>query len=112
MIIKHYYRVLNPWLQTINVSASSESKALLIFDGCPSHLKIDLLKYMEGDGTVVPIHTTNTSHETNVEDLVTSGIVKTKFQDVKQSLMTESLLLGNTNGLKREYFTCLLNKSL
>ena len=35
MIIKHYHCVLKPWLQTIKVSASSESKAVLIFDGFP-----------------------------------------------------------------------------
>ena len=35
VIIKHYHFALNPWLHTINVSASIKKKALLIFDGCP-----------------------------------------------------------------------------
>ena len=70
MIIEHYHRVLNPWLQTINVSASSERKVLLIFDGCLSELNIDLLKDMGEDGMVVLIRMKNTSHETNMEDLV------------------------------------------
>ena len=43
MIIKHYHRVLNTWLKKINVSVISERKARLIFDGCPSHLNIDIL---------------------------------------------------------------------
>ena len=66
MIIKHYHRVLKPWLQTINVSMSSESKALIIFDECPSHLNIDMLKDLGGDGMVVLPRMTNTSHDTNV----------------------------------------------
>ena len=79
MMIKYYYHVIKPWLQTINVSVSSEMKTLLIFDDCLSHLNIDLLKEMGGGGggMVVLLRMTNTSHETNVEDLVTFGITKT-----------------------------------
>ena len=77
VIIKHYHFALNPWLHTINVSASIKKKALLIFDGCPSHLNIDTLKDMGRYGMVVLIHMTNTSHDTNVEDLVTFGTAKT-----------------------------------
>ena len=32
----------------------------------------------------------------------TSGIANTEFQNTKQSLMTDRLVIGNTNGLKRE----------
>ena len=53
---------------------------------------------------VVLICMTNTSHETNVEDLVNFGIVKIEFQNAKQSIMMERLVLGNTDGLKREDF--------
>ena len=59
VIIKHYHCVLNPWLQTINGSASSERKALILFDGCPSHLNIDLIKELGGDGMVVLLHMTD-----------------------------------------------------
>ena len=93
-----------------NVNASSESKALLILDGCPSHLHIDLLKELGGDGMVVLLRMTNTSHKTNVDDLVTFGIVKKEFQNAKQSLMAEGLVLGNRYSLKREDFTCLLKQ--
>ena len=48
IIIKLYHRILNPWLQTINVSVSSDSKSLLIFDGFLLHLNIDLLKKLGG----------------------------------------------------------------
>ena len=112
MIIKHSYRVLDPWLKTINASASTERKALLIFDGFPSHLNIDLLKYLGGDGMVVLLCMTNTSHETNVEDLVTFGIAKTEFKNSKQSLMTKRLVPGNTGSLKIEDFPCLLRQSM
>ena len=61
---------------------------------------------------VVLLCMTNISHNTNVEDLVTFGIAKTEFQNYKQSLMTERLVLDNTKGLKREDFPCLLKKSL
>ena len=59
------------------LSASSERKALPIFDGCPSHLNIDLLKELGGYGMIVLIHMTNTSHETNMKDLVSFGIAET-----------------------------------
>ena len=55
---------------------------------------------------------TNTSHNTNVEDLVNFGIAKIEFQNSKQSLMTEHLVLGSTNGLKIYDFPCLLKHSL
>ena len=51
---------------------------------------------------LVLICMTNTSHETNVEYLVTFGIINIEFQNAKQSLMTESLVLGNIDGTKRE----------
>ena len=89
---------------------SSERKSLLIFDGYPSHLNIDLIKELGGDGMVVLLRTTKTSHETNVEALVTFGIAKKEFQNAKQSLMTENLVIGNTNGLNRKDFTCLLKQ--
>ena len=76
IIIKYYYRVFKTWLQTINVSAISESKELIIFYGCPLHINIDLLKELRGDGTVVLLRMTNTSHDTNVEDLVNFSITK------------------------------------
>ena len=101
MIIKHHHHVLKLWLQTINDSEVSYKKALIIFDGFTLHLKIDLLKDMGGCGMVVLLCMTNTSHKTNVEDLVTFGISKTEFQNSKQSLMTESLELGNTDSFKR-----------
>ena len=44
IIIKHYHRFLKPCLQKINVSASSDSKELLIFYGFTELLKIDLIK--------------------------------------------------------------------
>ena len=44
MIIKHYHRVLNTCLQTINGSSRIESKAVPIFDGCTSHLNIYMIK--------------------------------------------------------------------
>ena len=74
IIIKLYHRILNPWLQTINVSVSSDSKSLLIFDGFILHLNIDLLKNLGGDGMLVLLCMTNTSHEINVKDLVNFGI--------------------------------------
>ena len=52
-------------------------KALLIFDGCPSHLNIDLIKDLGRDGMAVLLRTMNTSHDTNVEYLVNFGIEKT-----------------------------------
>ena len=73
-IIKHCHRVLNPRLQTINVSVSSDSKSLLIFDGFLLHLNIDMLKKLGEDGMLVLLCMTNTSHEINVVDLVNSGI--------------------------------------
>ena len=76
IIIKYYYRVFKTWLQTINVSEISESKELIIFYGCPLHINIDLLKELRGDGTVVLLRMTNTSHDTNVEDLVNFSIKK------------------------------------
>ena len=112
MIFKHYHCGLKPWLQTINVSASSERKALLIFDGYPLHLNIDLLKDLGGYGMVVFIGVTNNSHNTNVEYMVAFGIAKTESQNAIKSLMTEHLVFGNTDGIKREDFTCLLNQSL
>ena len=60
VIIKYYHRVLNPWLKAINGSAVSERKALLIFDGCPLHLNIDLLKELGGGVIVVLLCMTNT----------------------------------------------------
>ena len=102
MIIKHYHCVLKPWIYTINVSAISERKSLIIFDGCPFHLNIDMLKELGVDGIVVLLHMTNTSHETNVEDLVAFGIAKTEFQNSKQSLMAERLVLGNAAGINRK----------
>ena len=62
IIIKHYHHVLNIWLQTINVSVSSERKELIIFDGFPLHLNIDLLKELGGYSMVVLFRMTNTSH--------------------------------------------------
>ena len=44
MIVKHYHCVLKQWIQTIKVSASIDRKALLIFYGFTSHLKIDMIK--------------------------------------------------------------------
>ena len=61
---------------------------------------------------VVVLHTPNTSHKTNMKDLVTFGITKTESEIDTQSIMTESLVIGNTNGFKREDFPCLLKKSL
>ena len=61
---------------------------------------------------VVLIIMTNTSHKTNVEDLLNFGITKTEFQNSKQSLMTERLMIGNTDGLNIEYFICLLMQYL
>ena len=46
--IKHFHSIFNPWLQTINVSVSSDSKSLLIFDGFLLHLNIDILKKLGG----------------------------------------------------------------
>ena len=112
VVIKHYHRALNSWLRTINVSANSERKAVLIFYVCPLYLNIDLIKDMGGDGMVVLLNITNTSHETNVEYLVTFGIAKTEFKNAKQILMMESLMLDNTNFLKIEDFTYLLKHSL
>ena len=60
---------------------------------------------------MVLLRMTKTSHENNVEYLVAFGIAKTEFQDAKQSLMTERLMLGNTGGLKREDFPCILMHS-
>ena len=77
MVIKHYHHVIHAWLQSINVSANSESKSVLIFYGCLPHLNIDILKEMGGDVMVVLIRMKDTSHETNVEDLVNFGIAKT-----------------------------------
>ena len=74
VIIKHCHRVLNPWLQTINVSVSNDSKSLLIFDGFLLHLNIDILKKLWVDGMLVLLCMTNTSHEINVKDLVNFGI--------------------------------------
>ena len=85
---------------------------MLILDGCPSRLNIDLLKELGGYGMVVLLCMMNTSHETNVEDLVTFGIANTEFQNAKQPLMTEHHVLGNTDGLKREDLPCLLKQSL
>ena len=83
IIIKHYHRVLNPWLQTINVSVSSERKELIIFDGFPLHLNIDLLKELGGYVIVALLCMTNTLHETNVDYLVTYGITKIEFKNSK-----------------------------
>ena len=112
IIIKRHHHVLKLWIQTINDSEVSERKALLIFDGFTLHLKIDLLKGLGGYGMVVLLCMTNTSHKTNVEDLMTFGISKIEFQNSKQSLMTESLELGNTNSLKREDLSCILKQFL
>ena len=71
IIIKHYHQVLNPWLKTINGSARSERKALIIFYGFTLHPNIYLLKELWGDGMMVLLRMKNTSHETNVEELVT-----------------------------------------
>ena len=38
-IIKHYHCVLKPWLQTINVSASSDRKVLMLYANIPHILK-------------------------------------------------------------------------
>ena len=101
-LLKNYHFVLTTWLQTINVSTISQSKAVLIFDGCPLHLNIDILKNPGGDGMVDLSLTKKTSQKTNVEYLVTFGIAKTEFKNSKQSLMTEHNLLSKTDGLKRE----------
>ena len=102
VIVKQFHRVLEPWPQTIKVSASSARKAVLIFDGFPSHLNIDLLNYLGLCGMVVLLRMMNNSHETNVEDQMNFGIADTEFQNARQSLMTEFLVLVNTEGLKRE----------
>ena len=52
---------------------------------------------------VVLLCMTNTAHDINVGDLVTFCVAKTEFQNAKQSLMTERLVPGNTDGFKREY---------
>ena len=62
IIIKHYHHVFKPYLQTINFSSRSEMEAMIIFDGCISHLNIDLLKELGGDDMVVLIRMTKTSH--------------------------------------------------
>ena len=111
-VLSSLYHELRSCIQTINVSAISERKIVLIFDGFPLHLHINLLKYLKGDGMVVLLHMMNTSHNTYVEDMVAFGISNAEFLNAKQSLMTEHLVLGNINGLKREEFTCLLKKSL
>ena len=80
MIIKHFHHVLNPWLQTINISEISDINSLLFFDGFPSHLNIDLLNDLGGYGMLILLRMTNTSHVTNVEDLVTFGIAKIDFK--------------------------------
>ena len=112
VIVKQFHRVLEPWPQTIKVSASSARKAVLIFDGCLPHLHIDMLKEIGGSGVVVLLCMKNTSHKTKVEDMVTFGIAKTEFQNDKQSLTTQRLVLGNTDGIKRQDFSCLLKQSL
>ena len=61
---------------------------------------------------VVLLIMTNTSHKTKVKDLANFEISKTEFQNYKQSLITERLVLGNTDGLNRESFTCILKQSL
>ena len=61
---------------------------------------------------MVLLRMTNNPHDTNVEDLVTFVIKNTDLKNSKQSLATERLALGNTGGLKREDFPCLLNQSL
>ena len=43
----------------------------------------DLLKYPRGNGMVVLLRMTNTSHKTNMEDLVNFGIEKKEFQNSK-----------------------------
>ena len=55
VIIKHFHIFLKIWLQTINLSASSEMKALLVYGGCPLHLNIYLIKKLGGYGMVVLI---------------------------------------------------------
>ena len=60
MIIKDYHCVLKPWLLKINVSARSERRSLLIFDGYPSYLNLDILKDLGVDGMVVLLRMTNT----------------------------------------------------
>ena len=90
MIIKHYHHVLKPWPQTINVGASSERKAVIIFDGRPLYLNIDLIKELGWGGgwygMVVPLNMTNTSHKTNVKDMVTFGNCKRQdFKMLKKS---------------------------
>ena len=67
--------------KTIKVSARIERKEVLLFYGCPSHLNIDLLKELRGDGIVVLFLMTNTSHDTNEDYLITFGIAKTEFQN-------------------------------
>ena len=85
---------------------------MLIFDGCPLHLDIYLLKDLGRYGMVVLLRMKNTSHENKIEDLVTFDITKTESQNSEQSLMAECLMIGNTYDLKGEDFTCLLNQSL
>ena len=51
---------------------------------------------------VVLLRMMNNSHETNVEDQMNFGIADTEFQNARQSLMKEFLVLVNTKGLNRE----------
>ena len=85
---------------------------MLIFSGCLYPLNIYLLKYLGGDGIVFLLFMKNTSHDTNVKDLVTFCISNTVFQNAKQNLMVERLVLGDNYGLKREDFPYLLKKSM
>ena len=112
MNIKHYHIFLNPWLQISNVSTSSERKEFLISDVCLSQLNIDPLKELGVDSMVFLLVMENTSHKTNVEDMVTFDIAKTEFQKSKQSLMKDRFVIGNTNSLNREDFPCLMNQYL
>ena len=91
MSIKHQHRVLKPWPQTINFSASSESNSVLIFDGCKLHLKFDLILVLGGSGIMVLLRTTNIFHDNNVKDMVTFVIAETGFKNVKQSFMTDGI---------------------
>ena len=55
---------------------------------------------------------TNNSHEMKVEDMGTFGIAKTEFQNQKQILMKELLVIGNTGDRRREDFPCILKHFL
>ena len=74
------------------------------FDVCLSHLNINMLMDLGeggGGGYGVLLRMAKTLHKINVEDLVNFGIKNIEFQNTKHIVMTECLVLSNTNGLKR-----------